>query len=384
MWGLRMKKAKTKTLEELAGGVPCCYRGQRASLGQAAGSEVGYYPCSCPAAVPEVATIDAQFARSRGELDANVTQDGKQRHILMANCLACPHRSEIPATRTWQPGEIVYRRTVDLIADTAKLYGQIPDDVSAVVGLPRSGMISATQIALQLNLPLYSLDKHEGLRPVGAGSRESRLLDRAAKLLVIDDSVYVGTAISWARQQLAGRKAVYAAVYARRPEFVDIYAVEAPSPHLFEWNIFNNGVIAGHSADKRLRGGICFDFDGVICENPVKPYTPRTWLPAAVPTGWMPRFVEIPLVITARLERWRKPTEQWLKRYGVKVKEMIMHPARSEKKRDKIFDVAEYKGAGFRDSKCSLMFESEPNQAAIIAATSGKPVIVPRTGEVFV
>jgi hypothetical protein len=61
----------------------------------------------------------------------------------------------------------------------------------------------------------------------------------------------------------------------------------------------------------------------------------------------------------------------------------VLHPARTERDRDAALDVAGHKGAAFRDSDCGLMFESEPQQARIIASVAGKPVIVPRTGEVF-
>lgn len=377
---------KQTALDKLESRWPCCYRSSRQNVGhEKTGGKTcsGFYRCGCPGVVPDTCVLDKTFSTSEPEIDAWHQQDGKTRQLQMANCQQCERRAEVPASTAWRPGELRFLRYEDLCRDTLVLIPKLPRGIAGVAGIPRSGMLSAAILATALHVPLFSCHKDEGLRAVGAGSREKLFPDGAGTLLVVDDSVYQGTAIRWARQQLVGHRVAFAAVYTRRPKLTEYHAVELPSPHIFEWNIFNNPIVDGRAADKRLRGGICFDFDGVLCENPVAPYKPLEWLPRAIPTPWLPRGVEIPLVVTFRLERWRTASERWLEQHGCRVKRMVLHPARSERERDSMLDVAGHKGATFRDSPCGLMFESEPQQARIIAAVAGKPVIVPRTGDVF-
>jgi hypothetical protein len=377
---------KQTVLDKLESAWPCCYRSSRQNVGRekAGGRECsGFYNCACPGVVPEQCVLDKTFATSGPEIDGYHNQDGRTRQIALANCQACDRRAQVPASTAWRPGELRFVRYADLCRDTLTLVPKLPRDVIGVAGIPRSGMLPAAILATALHVPLYSCHKDEGLRAVGAGSREKLLPDGAGTLLVVDDSVFQGTAIRWARQQLVGHRAVFAAVYTRRPKLTECHAVELASPHIFEWNIFNNPIVSGSAADKRLRGGIAFDFDGVLCENPIPPYDPREWLPRAIPTPWLPRGVEIPLVVSFRLERWRAASEAWLAAHGCRVKRLALHQARSERERDAALDVAGHKGAAFRDSPCGVMFESEPQQARVIADVAGKPVIVPRTGEVF-
>jgi hypothetical protein len=183
-------------------------------------------------------------------------------------------------------------------------------------------------------------------------------------------------------------EAVFAAVYALTEGTADLFAVAAPGPHLFEWNLWNNGLISGAAIDPRLRGKIAFDFDGVLCHDTPFRHTDAEEEKAAewyrtAPLKYRPTLVEIPLVVTFRLEKHRDVTEEWCRRWGVRIKRMVMHPAKTFAERDADFDVAGHKGTAFRESTCCLFIESDRNQAPIIAQAAGKPVIVPDTGEVF-
>jgi hypothetical protein len=253
----------------------------------------------------DLCVLDKTFgdAKSWWEIDAMHRADGQPRQLQFGNCLRCHERRETPEAGAWRPGELRFVRYTDLVRDTLSLVGRLPQDVTAVAGIPRSGMLPATMLATSLHVPLYSLHKDEGLRAVGAGSRERLLPGAGGTLLVVDDSVYHGTAIRWARHQLTGHNAIFAAVYTRRPKATELHAVELSSPHLCEWNCFNNPIVSGSAADKRLRGGIAFDFDGVLCENPTAGYKPTEWLPHAVPLPWIPRGMQHKLLYPAPVRR---------------------------------------------------------------------------------
>jgi hypothetical protein len=65
------------------------------------------------------------------------------------------------------------------------------------------------------------------------------------------------------------------------------------------------------------------------------------------------------------------------------VDNLILHPADSFAERDANFDVIEHKAKRFRDSDCSLFFESCPKQSQQIATYAGKPVCCPPVRRFF-
>jgi uncharacterized HAD superfamily protein len=269
----------------------------------------------------------------------------------------------------------------------------------AQAGPPRAGVQSSTgelrwistarlardTLALIGNLPLYQLANGKA-EPIASGSRGSE--PAAGKLLVVDDTVYRGSAIVQARATL--KDALFAAVYVR-PEaagVVDFHAELLPSPHLCEWNLFNNGTVAGQAANPIFGAGLATDFDGILCEEPQVPDADdgpgleryRQWLINARPGSLLPRKHPIPLIVTGRLERFRAETEEWLKRHRVKWDKLVMHPADKASERK---NVGEWKGRIFAESRCGFFVESDPRQAPTIAEVSGKPVICPVQEKVY-
>jgi len=309
-------------------------------------------------------------------------------------CSLCQWRKQMTPDRRYRPrrqdfigrDEMVYKTCADLLLDTMELLlPQVPSDVSAVVGIPRSGLAPAAAIATAMNLPLYLLSPSSELVNTGAGWRKDTLPAPGQRLLVVDDSTFSGTSMFDAREALAGYPAVYAAVYAADPLHVDLYAVRHEGPHLFQWNIWNNAALRGETHVPALSGGIATDLDGVLCEDP--PTGDDTagfldWLPQARPLN-LPRAYSVPLIVSFRIEAWREQTEAWLRRWGINWDRLVLHPAQSVAERDSMFDVAEHKGETYRQSACSLMFESSSRQAKVIAEVAGKPVINHNTGEVF-
>jgi hypothetical protein len=311
-------------------------------------------------------------------------------------CENCPHRKvaeKYVSPLVWQPQptwspELRFVRNSDLTNDTMELIPQLPSDVIGVIGIPVSGMIPAAYLSRMLCVPLYSFDYKEGVVGVGDGRRSRSLSQKEGVYLVVDDTVYSGGEMRKARAALQkmGLKCVYAAVYTRDPKAVDIYSVHAPGSIVLEWNIFNSGTLAGRTVMPECKGGICTDFDGVICEEPPvndqrQPDEFQWWLANARPQ-YLPRKHEVPLIVSFRIEPWRAVTEAWMARWGVRTRKLVLHPSQTIGERNRTHNVAKHKGELFRDSGCGLMFESDEHQARVIAGVSGKPVIVPTTGKV--
>lgn len=267
--------------------------------------------------------------------------------------------------------------TARLAADAALLAAKLPPDISAVVGLPRSGMMPAAVIATHRHLPLWQLTGDGQLTRLGHGQRADAV-PRDGPLAVIDDTVYAGTAMTWARAYLRGRRAIYAAVYVR-PEAakaVDIYARAIPCPHLLEWNLVNTGAFAGHAAPT-TRGvfgrGVALDFDGVICHDAESggdlgsPYL-------------LPQKFPCRLIATGRPERSRPQTEAWLRQWGVRWERLEMLPDDTPLS---VESAAAHKARHFAASGCGFFVESCPVQADAIHRLTGKPVVCPAEGKVY-
>lgn len=314
--------------------------------------------------------------------------------VCEKSCKDHPSRRIVPVARPAPPaGRIEWIRTSRMVADALRLVPALPPSLAGVAGIPRSGMIPATVLATHLHLPLFELTDRGRLNRLGHGSRGYGFgfpaADEKAPLLVVDDTLYSGRAMRRTRNLLRHRPSILAVVYAR-PEAVqavDLYASALPSPHVLEWNWANNGTLAGNATDPIYGRGIACDFDGILCLDPTVPDsdTPegleryRRWLESARPL-YLPRCAPVPLILTARLERFRPETEAWLKRWGFRWKRLVMHPADLPSARG---DVAAWKAREYAASGCGFYAESDPGQAERIWRLSGKPVICPAAGRVW-
>lgn len=270
------------------------------------------------------------------------------------------------------------------------LVSQFTQPYDAIIGVARSGIVPATYISHATHTPLFLMDQvSKELTPLGGGNRTKRLAGEIKRVLLIDDSCYSGHTLSLLRKRLqeVDLEVTTAACIVRPAarERVDLYAVLQPSPHLFEWHMPNSAFLSGRMANPALKGGLAFDFDGVLCadvpaecDDDGEKYI--NYL-ANAPLLMRPTFQPIELIITFRLEKYRQITEAWLAKWGIRCNKLIMHPA--EKIQDRVFDAAGFKGTHLKESSCFGMLESDKRQAKAIARASGKPVICYNTGEVF-
>ena len=254
--------------------------------------------------------------------------------------------------------------------------GKIPRDVDLIVGIPRSGMLAASMIALYLNLPFTDIDSYlEGRRLQTGTTRKYRDWIVSAKearhVLIVDDSISTGEAMRKVKKEVNGYKA--------RHSFLAIYALETALPYItwhfeichqprmFEWNYMHHWGLAYS----------CMDIDGVLCEDPGffendddRKY--RNFLENAVPK--LIPTAKVGYLVTCRLEKYRPQTEAWLARQKVQYDKLIMLEAGSAKERQLNFSHGGYKAEIYKKTGCFLFVESDYEQAVEICRRAGKQV----------
>lgn len=271
------------------------------------------------------------------------------------------------------PDRPIYVTWSQRLRDTIALADKIPPTVTAIAGVPRSGMFAAGLLAELLHLSLHAIHPHAGLQPLASGWRHSEPDD--GLLVVVDDTIATGK--SFRRLPPVDREHLRAVVYASPQgiRHVDIWERILPTPHYLEWNLFNS-VYSPHLAT---------DFDGVLCADPPPGVTDGSceyerWLQEA-PIRQRPRRVPIPLIATARLRQYRRITEIWLARHGITCDHLVMWDG-DPAARWTDHGAAKMKAAAYAASTARLFVESDQAQAQRIHELTGKTVIC-TSGTVF-
>jgi uncharacterized HAD superfamily protein len=265
---------------------------------------------------------------------------------------------------------IQFRSYAQLADDVTLLLAKLPRTYAAVCGIPRSGMVPASMIAMEMGVPIMML----GSDDLGSGRRVR--LRGAGRTLVVDDSVYRGGAMAAARQ-VFGTTADYACVYVTpgSEHLVNHYAVQLPGPRHFQWNVL------GCKATENFM----FDMDGVLCLDP-QPFDDdgpdyihaiANAAPLHLPT------VPIAAICTNRIERHRAVTEAWLKTHGVKYGRLIMQEYDTAAERRRCMPAPNHKAHHYKASGCGLFVESHAAQAMAIHKLAGKPVLVVDGWQIF-
>ena len=253
----------------------------------------------------------------------------------------------------------------------------LPNDIDLIVGVPRSGMIPAYMLALFLNKRVCSLPEFIAKIPPANGERNIIVKNNNIKnILIVDDSINQGTALIKTKKELnkintKDLDIKYLAIFATKESCnkVDYYFEIVSQPRIFQWNYLN------HSIAKSA----CYDFDGVLCVDPTDEQNDDgerylDFILNAKPL-YIPAY-EINSIVTSRLEKYRKPTEEWLKRNGVKYKNLYMLNLNTAEERRRLKVHAKFKSKIYKNKvDCSIFIESDYKQAKEIAKLSGKPVI---------
>lgn len=245
-------------------------------------------------------------------------------------------------------------------------------DVSAVYGVPRSGMLPATMLACALGVPCGVA----GEAAHGGSRQQARPRNATGPALLVDDSINHGGAMKRAVAYVearTGARPLTAAIYARAEVagLVDCVARQVEAPRWFEWNIF------GCDAARFM----AFDLDGVFCPDvPVREVDGEPEYEACIaalpcirpttfPVGW---------IVTNRIERFRATTETWLIDHGIEVAhDLVMQPfatadARREASPPGAWKAHVYASLG---TGCWLFIESHDAIACEIHERTGRAVL---------
>lgn len=272
-----------------------------------------------------------------------------------------------------------YRSVKDLSKSVLNNLHKIPHDIDLVVGVPRSGMLLASYIALVMNKPLADIDGFINDRFMQTGYTKNtndlvKSINDCKKILIVEDSVSSGNSIIKCKEtitkNISNIECIYLAAYVLESSkrFVDIYFEIISDPRIFEWNVFHQP-----TALKKM----CFDIDGVLCIDPTIEQNDdgdkyKNFILNA-PNKITPHG-EIGYIVTSRLEKYRKETEQWLKTNNIKYKELIMLNATADERSEKNLH-AVFKANIYSKCNATLFVESESRQAYQINRLAKKPVL---------
>ncbi|HKK63984.1 MAG TPA: phosphoribosyltransferase family protein, partial [Bacteroidales bacterium] len=256
-----------------------------------------------------------------------------------------------------------------------------------VVGIPRSGLIPASIIALQLNKPFQPLDSFLSQKDPYSGERMRKALkklqdSKERRILVVDDSTNSGHELRKRKKQIEEANLeghfYFLCVYGSKESFhlPDICLELVETPRIFQWNIMNH---------KYLENS-CLDLDGVLCVDPKHEQNDdgekyRDFILNARPL-FIPYF-KLGHIVTSRLEKYRKETEIWLKSNGIEYGQLHMMQYETAEERRKDNKYGEYKAKIFINTKSILFIESEKRQAHTIHKLAQKPVFCTGTTEFF-
>lgn len=276
-----------------------------------------------------------------------------------------------------------FRSFADLARTVSTNLHKVPADVDLVVGVPRSGLVAASLIALELNLPLAHLDgflrgevfetgSTRGQRSWAGDARSCR------HALIVDDSCASGGTLTAVKAKIAaatiGAKVSTAVVFAAPGAIgvADIHFDVVPLPRCFGWNYLNH---------PNLKVA-CVDIDGVLCADPTPEENddgPRYEEFLANARVLRVPSHEIGWLVTSRLEKYRRQTEAWLQAHGVRYRELVMLDGCSAEDRRRRGLHGRFKARVYARCDARLFIESNPWQAAEIARLAGKPVICSAT-----
>ena len=273
---------------------------------------------------------------------------------------------------------INYRSLADLGATIQRNLFRIPRDIDLVVGVPRSGLLAANILSLNLHRPLTDVEGLIAGRLLGSGMRtewSETMLDasRRLKVFVLDNSIHSGREMARVRERLESaslpHEIIYGAVYAlpESRQLVDFHFEVVPQVRVFQWNLMHHCLL----------DQCCVDIDGVLCRNPTKDENddgPQyedflknvapNFVPAT-PIGWL---------VTCRLEKYRHLTEHWLHQHGIVYRHLVMMDLPSKAARLASGSHGSFKAKVFAETNAALFIESSASQAYEIAAATGKQV----------
>jgi uncharacterized HAD superfamily protein/hypoxanthine phosphoribosyltransferase len=242
-----------------------------------------------------------------------------------------------------------------------------------IVGVPRSGMIPAYMIGLILNLPVIDIESFIAGIDFHVGKRLQYNKNGISKVLVVDDSIKFGGQLKEVKQKLNFLNSIhfkYLSVFATSDThgMVDHCLEIIDNPRVFQWNLLNSWIFEYS----------CVDIDGVLCEDPTEEENDDGERYLDFLANARPKYIPscgVAILVTNRLEKYRKQTEDWLSSHGVQYKKLVMLDLPDKKTRVKLGIHSIFKSNVYmKYHQTALFIESSKFQAENIHNNTGKNV----------
>lgn len=266
---------------------------------------------------------------------------------------------------------------------------KIPHDIKGVITIPRGGLFPGVLIAEYMNIPITTID----LFVKGMFIENGRALNNVTniefgKYLVIDDSFCTGYAFKKAKETLKKMsnydkyEFLYCSLIGNSSRMkdvgVDLVLENFYDSRIFEMNFLRNGCMLNNAI---------IDFDGFLCKDPQWGVDTNEELYLDFIKNAEPYFIPTTSVlgiVTSRIEKYRKETEEWLQKNNVDYGELRMIPCNSIQEKQAYYPSWEYKGIVYKNTEQSNLFiESNEFEARKIAEISQKLVYCVECNDFF-
>ena len=245
---------------------------------------------------------------------------------------------------------------------------KIPENIDLVVGIDRSGMIIALMIANYLHKKVVSFDEFID---------DNFNIDNIKNVLITDDIISKGIAITQTKNKiklsdkLNSLNIKFLAVYSCTQDVKVSDVVMGYNNTWFQFCLFYNGSMSNVSM-YQIQGNLCRKPTQEEMQNEekyldyinnVKPYQ-------------RPNARNYSCIITNRPEKYRKQTQEWLKKYNYRYNKLIMIP-------QNISDKIKYKGQIYKNSSEKLYISNDEKQSIEINKISNKQVLCTQTMQII-
>lgn len=252
-------------------------------------------------------------------------------------------------------------------------------------------MICASIISCYLNVPLIDVNGFiNGLNPSGGDRLKFFNKINSNKILVVDDSIWMGNAMKNVKQQLSklnNYEFIYLCVYLEGPaiDVIDIFLEDVrhfsnnfSESILHEWNIFQHH---DHLMSKWM-----FDIDGVFCLDPPNDHYEEEYVNyIKSPIILFTPRAHIGAIVTYRISKYKDITQKFLSDNNINYNELIMFNSDSTLKRDVSgISPGRFKGEIYKSNDYyNLFIESDDDQAREISNISKKQVFCVKTNKMY-
>ena len=281
-----------------------------------------------------------------------------------------------------------YRSLRDMGKTITRNIHKIPPSVDLVVGIPGSGMLAGSLIALSLNTlatDLHGFMENRTLRHGFTRNTKTNYSSprEARHILLVNDAIVSGNTMQKAREKIsaAGIEQIITTcvVYAghEHTEQVDLIIEQLRQPIAFEWSLIHSPLLQE----------CCVDIDGLFLNIPLtndvddwqaRMRSIRDASPLTVPSQ------PAGILVTDYPETFRHEIETWLDKHNIRYRKLYMPEHGGVNGNRRSGHPATFKSRVYQDYPEALLFvESSSDLARAIALQTGRKVLSYMDQQIF-